>query len=240
MRRLLIALASLLLGWLGAAHALPAPTAAAPPAAHVYNYDDHHSSAPWTYATTERGPPATYNDATIHDADGLWSLGASARTIAAATPAICDYDVLASFVQTSRGSSRGIQGRVGGVEADLAGVERSDVAAKSADDFVDLASSTRRNHILNGDATGGGHLWPGLPGKTPFQQGWSGDRIMHEVSDVATDPSLQWRQITGVPGAALTKKGAPVRYEVIGNRGGIDIKVILEPGGEGIITAHPW
>lgn len=63
---------------------------------------------------------------------------------------------------------------------------------------------------------------------------------MHEVSDIATDPSLQWRQITGAPGAAFTKKGAPIRYEVIGNRGGIDIKVILEPGGEGIITAHPW
>jgi hypothetical protein len=41
------------------------------------------------------------------------------------------------------------------------------------------------------------------------------------------------------PGAAFTKKGKPVRYEVIGNRGGIDIQVILEPGGEGIITAFP-
>lgn len=63
---------------------------------------------------------------------------------------------------------------------------------------------------------------------------------MHEVSDIATDPTLQWHQITGVPGAAFTKKGAPVRYEVIGNRGGIDVRVILEPGGEGIITAYPW
>lgn len=119
-------------------------------------------------------------------------------------------------------------------------VAATGVAAKTGDGFVDLASAQRRTHILNGDATGGGHLWPGAPGKSPFPQSWSGDRIMHEVSDIATDPSLQWRQITGVPGAAFTKKGAPVRYEVIGNRGGIDIRVILEPGGEGIITGHPW
>lgn len=135
MLRLLIALASLLLGWLGAAQALAA-AAAAPPAAHVYNYDDHHSSAPWTSATTERGPPATNNDATIHDADGPWSLGASARPNAAATPAIYDYGVLAAFEQTSRGSSRGVQGQVGSIQADLAGVERSDVAANGARVFA--------------------------------------------------------------------------------------------------------
>lgn len=46
--------------------------------------------------------------------------------------------------------------------------------------------------------------------------------------------------VPGVVSSAFTKKGAPTRYEVIGNRGGMDIRVILEPGGEGIITAHPW
>lgn len=62
---------------------------------------------------------------------------------------------------------------------------------------------------------------------------------MHEVSDIATDPSLPRRQITGVQGAEFTKSGAPVRFEVVGQRGGVDIRVIIEPGGEGIITAHP-
>ena len=102
----------------------------------------------------------------------------------------------------------------------------------------DIAPSAAGDRGPRGSsATGGGHLWPGLPGKAPFPKVWSGDRIVHEVSDIATDPTRGRVQITGVPGAAFTRKGAPVRYE-IGNRGGIDSKVILEPGGEGIITAH--
>ena len=104
---------------------------------------------------------------------------------------------------------------------------------------VNLASSQRTTHILKGDATGGGHLWPGKPGKTPFPKGWDGSRIMHEVSDIATDPKLQWIQQTGKPGAMFTKAGDPTRWYVIGERGGIKIKVVLEPAGEGIITAHP-
>ncbi|MCX6406075.1 MAG: polymorphic toxin-type HINT domain-containing protein [Propionibacteriales bacterium] len=105
---------------------------------------------------------------------------------------------------------------------------------------VDLSSSKRRVHILEGDTTGGGHLWPGAKDKTPFPESWSGDKIMHEVSDIATDPSLEWSQITGRTGAEFTKKGRPVRFAVEGRRDGIDVRVILEPGGEGIITAHPF
>lgn len=116
------------------------------------------------------------------------------------------------------------------VSPDL-GVQR--VAPRAADDLVALSSSARRTHILNG------HRWPGAPGKSPFPRGWTDDQIMHRVSDIATDPNLRWIQQTGKPGAAFTKTGDPVRYYVDGVRGGIDIRVILEPGGEGIITAFP-
>lgn len=98
-------------------------------------------------------------------------------------------------------------------------------AAKSADEFVDLASTARRNHILYGDATGGGHLWPGLPGKTPFPKDWSADRVMHEISDVATDPSSIFR--TGRGGSTI----------VTGTRDGVDVRVILRDGN--IITGYP-
>ncbi|XKF14151.1 EndoU domain-containing protein [Knoellia locipacati] len=98
-------------------------------------------------------------------------------------------------------------------------------AAKSADEFVDLASASRRTHILDGDATGGGHLWPGLPGKTPFPKDWSGNRVMHEISDVATDPNSIFR-----PG----RGGSTI---ATGTRGGVDMKVVLR-GGQ-IITGHP-
>lgn len=102
-----------------------------------------------------------------------------------------------------------------------------------------MASEQRTTHILTGDATGGGHLWPGAPGKTPFPQGWSGNQVMHTVSDIATDPTLTWVQQTGKAGTWFTKAGDPARFVVVGQRGGITIKVVIEPAGEGVITAHP-
>ncbi|RLB52114.1 MAG: adhesin, partial [Deltaproteobacteria bacterium] len=93
--------------------------------------------------------------------------------------------------------------------------------------------------ILDGDASGGGHLWPGAPGKTPFPEDWSRDQVMHNVSDIATDPDATWTWQTGRPGSDFTKAGRPSRVEVEGVRDGVNIRVILEPAGEGIITAHP-
>jgi hypothetical protein len=68
---------------------------------------------------------------------------------------------------------------------------------------------------------------------------WSRERIMHEVSDIATDPAQAWVQQTGKPGSLYTKAGDPARFVGIGERGGVRIKVVIEPAGEGIITAHP-
>jgi hypothetical protein len=62
---------------------------------------------------------------------------------------------------------------------------------------------------------------------------------MHNISDIATDPKIEWMQITGKNGAEFTRNGLPVRYQAIGNRDGIPIKTIIEPGGEGIITGYP-
>lgn len=101
-------------------------------------------------------------------------------------------------------------------------------ATNTADDFVDLASPARRTHILDGDATGGGHLWPGNPGKTPFPQGWSGGRIMHEISDIAIDP-VAW-QNAGTQGS---------RTVLTGTRGGVDIRVIVNTNTGEIITGYP-
>jgi hypothetical protein len=105
---------------------------------------------------------------------------------------------------------------------------RSSVATNTADDFVDLASPARRTHILDGDATGGGHLWPGDPGKTPFPQGWSGDKIMHEISDIATDPAA-WQN--AVPQGSRTVLN--------GTRGGVDIRVIVDTNTGEIISGYP-
>lgn len=95
--------------------------------------------------------------------------------------------------------------------------------------YVNLASNERTKHVLYGDKTGGGHMWPGLNKKTSFPKSWNTDKIMNELSDISTDPSLKWnlnRIINGVK-----------RYDVIGIRDNIKIKVITD--GRDIITSFP-
>jgi hypothetical protein len=70
--------------------------------------------------------------------------------------------------------------------------------------------------------------------------GWSNDKIMHEVSDIASDPSLKWVQQGGRAGAELYRSGAPLRYAVEGVRDGVKMRAVIEPGAEGIITEFPF
>jgi Bacterial EndoU nuclease len=89
-------------------------------------------------------------------------------------------------------------------------------------------SPDRRRHILVGDKTGGGHR-PGLgiPGKSEFPEGWTDDKIISEIEDVANDPNSK-RQ----PSYAG-------RTEIHGTREGVDIEIILGGDGKTIVTAHP-
>jgi hypothetical protein len=106
--------------------------------------------------------------------------------------------------------------------------------------FADLASPERRTHIPDGDATGGGHRWPGMsPEKSPFPADWTDNQIMNAISDIATNPSLIARNVTGQQGSLFTKSGNPARHELVGVSNGVMIRVIVEPKGEGIITARP-
>ena len=107
-------------------------------------------------------------------------------------------------------------------------------------DYTNLASPQRTTHILDGNGPGsGGHRWPGAPGKTPFPRDWSDARIMHEVSDIATDPAARWTQQTGPAGASTTNSGVPVKFASEATRDGVPIRVITQPGGSGIITGFP-
>ena len=107
------------------------------------------------------------------------------------------------------------------------------VAPRTADDFVNLASDSRSAHILDGHRAGAGL------GKSEFPAGWSDELTLNHVSDIATDPTLTWVQQTGKAGAEFTKNGVPVKYVVDGVRDGVTIRVIIQSGGEGIITAFP-
>jgi len=109
-------------------------------------------------------------------------------------------------------------------------VVKSQLGTGHGEDFVNLASAKRTLHIIFGDTTGGGHLWPGAPGKSPFPATWSPDKIMHIVSDVTTDPSIEW--------IAIPSRGLQ-RFKAVGIREGVKIQTIIEPLGEGIITGYP-
>lgn len=79
------------------------------------------------------------------------------------------------------------------------------------------------------DDTDDGHIWPGATNKTPFSKEWEADKIMNNVSDIVTNPSLQWVENRAVKGVQ--------RYEVVGIRDGVKIKIITD--GRDIITAFP-
>ncbi|MBS0631893.1 MAG: EndoU domain-containing protein [Verrucomicrobia bacterium] len=94
--------------------------------------------------------------------------------------------------------------------------------------MVNLASPQRTIHILDGDATGGGHrAGTGISGKTEFPASWSDAKIMHEISDVVTDPTLGW------------SKGKNGNWIVKGTCEGIDIKVIVKKDGSDIVSGYP-
>ena len=62
-------------------------------------------------------------------------------------------------------------------------------------DKPDLTDTKGRTHILDGDGPGkgGGHRpGTGKSGKSEFPANWNDDKILGEVSDIATDPSVTW------------------------------------------------
>lgn len=85
----------------------------------------------------------------------------------------------------------------------------------------------RRTHILEGDATGGGHRHGGGPDKSEFPSDWSDDKIIEEVESVANDPASR----------RTVQPNGRVRVE--GIRDGVDIRVIIDADGTSIRTAHP-
>lgn len=93
---------------------------------------------------------------------------------------------------------------------------------------MNLASDARTTHILDGDSTGGGHLWPGAAGKTPFPASWSGGQIMNAISDIATDPAA-WEN--------AVQQGS--RTVLVGNQDGVEIRVIVNSSTGDIVTGYP-
>jgi Bacterial EndoU nuclease len=91
-----------------------------------------------------------------------------------------------------------------------------------------VVTASRRVHILDGDARGGGHRpGRGIPGKSEFPAGWSDDRIIAAIEDVANDP------------ASRRRAEADGRTVATGRRDGVDIRVVVERDGRTVVTGYP-
>ncbi|MDY6930105.1 MAG: RHS repeat-associated core domain-containing protein, partial [Pseudomonadota bacterium] len=134
------------------------------------------------------------------------------------------------------GATEAITGEAGASGRDLSVWERvlsaipfvgaGKYAKNKLNDLIDLTGH-RKEHILNRHRAGAGK-----PGKTEFPANWNDDQILHNVSDVATDPN----SVRGVG-----KWDSPY---AIGTRDGIEIRVDFYPDNHPkyagqISTAYP-
>jgi hypothetical protein len=98
------------------------------------------------------------------------------------------------------------------------------------DDWVrELYDEKAIRHILDGDATGGGHRFgTGKPGKSEFPSSWNDNKILREGADVLTDPKSVWSTPDGRGYITTT-----------GTRDGIDIKVVFDTKHNRIVSVFP-
>lgn len=110
--------------------------------------------------------------------------------------------------------------------------------ASSADEYVNILSTADRQHILFGDIGGGGHMYPGQPGKSIFPQNWTENQILHNVGDVVTSPTTRWYAQTGT-GGSMTKGGDPAKWVAWEMRDGVSMRVVFQPATGRTLTAFP-
>ena len=110
----------------------------------------------------------------------------------------------------------------------LTGVGQRQAQQQRSESRQFVVSASRRVHILDGDRTGGGHRpGRGVPGKSEFPPGWSDDKIIEAIEDVANDPS------------SARRVEADGRTVVTGRRDGVDLRVVVERDGRSIVTGYP-
>lgn len=89
-------------------------------------------------------------------------------------------------------------------------------------------SEQRAQHILYGDATGGGHLYGvGKPCKSEFPKHWNEQTILKEVELIAANDNLNWEQ---------QRNGYYVTEQRVGT---VNVRVVKARNAEDVITAYP-
>jgi hypothetical protein len=112
--------------------------------------------------------------------------------------------------------------------ADTALLSGWDAIPENARPPLDAMSDSpeRARHVLDGDATGGGHRHgTGSPGKTEFPANWDDDKINDAINAVAREPDTVHQQWNG-------------RWNATGEVDQVKLTVIIKPAGD-IWTAWP-
>jgi hypothetical protein len=92
-------------------------------------------------------------------------------------------------------------------------------------------SPPRWVHILEGDATGGGHgPGRGISGKSEFPTSLTDDEIIAGVELIANDPA-------SYPGGVIPTN--PGHFKIAGQIKGVKTTVIVDPAAGAVITAWP-
>ncbi len=101
----------------------------------------------------------------------------------------------------------------------------------ASDNNYSLLDPKAENHVLYGDGpTSGGHLaGVGKPGKSEFPVSWTPQDIANAISDIATDPKVNWSKPD-------PKTGYTVGSGVIN---GVDVKVVFGTIKGCIVTGYP-
>lgn len=86
----------------------------------------------------------------------------------------------------------------------------------------------RREHILYGDKSGGGHRYgAGKPCKSEFPKNWSDENIIERVQTMAANDNMDWqRESNGY-------------YTAEGKTEGVKVKIVLSRDRSEVITAYP-
>lgn len=94
-----------------------------------------------------------------------------------------------------------------------------------------IVSLQRRIHILEGDSTGGGHgFGRAEDGKSEFPAAISDEEIITGIESIANNPTLYPRRRIPIKGKYILRGG---RIK------GVQVIVVVDLDGEGIITAWP-
>ncbi|MDJ0385297.1 EndoU domain-containing protein [Streptomyces sp. G-G2] len=87
-------------------------------------------------------------------------------------------------------------------------------------------------------------------GKSLFPSDWTDEKIFQAVQAVASDPSSRWTRggddFGRQPGTLFNpwhnlpdvEWAVPARFRVDGSYGGVKVRVVVEPFGEGVISAY--